>query len=326
MVTLSPGVTVSPSSSSASKYSPMSISIHGQKTMGANFNWGKLWALPLPGKILHFLWRLVTYSLPLRMKLKQRGLEVDTRCPVCFRLDEDGGHCFLKCKFVKKIWGLSQMEPIRLKLLLCTNPLCLLEEVFRLNEEECMKVCILLWLVWHQRNKANAGEKIKCPDDILSSINYHTYEYRSLKQRRMIPKQTNIQKWTPPPGAGNLEHVSDAFHAEALAILNALNATAKMGFNQVIFEMDSTVLKQAISSEDYDLAPLGALFQEIKFQLRIAFENVKLYVCPMSCNNAAHVLAAHEASLGDGMYEIWLGQFPELVMNSVAGDLTSRSL
>jgi len=218
------------------------------------------------------------------------------------------------------------MEHIRLNLLLCTNPLCLLEEVFRLNKEECVKVCTLLWLVWHQRNKANAGDKIKCPDGILSSINYHTYEYRNLKKRRMIPKQTNTQKWTPPPGAGNLENISDALHAETLALLNVLNATAKMGFNQVIFEMDSAVLKQAISSEDYDLAPLGALFQEIKFQLRVAFENVNPYVCHRSCNNAAHVLAAHGASLGDGKYEIWLGQFPELVLNSVAGDLTSRSL
>ena len=75
-----------------------------------------------------------------------------------------------------------------------------------------MKVCILLWLVWHQRNKANAGDKIKCPDDILSYINYHTYEYRSLKQRRMIPKQTNIQKWTPPPCEFLKVNTDGAFH------------------------------------------------------------------------------------------------------------------
>lgn len=39
------------------------------------FNWRKLWTLPLPNKVLHFLWRLSTHSLPLRTKLHNRGEE-----------------------------------------------------------------------------------------------------------------------------------------------------------------------------------------------------------------------------------------------------------
>jgi hypothetical protein len=42
--------------------------------------------------ILHFLWRVATNSLPMRTKLKLRGLDVDTKCPLCLRFDEDGGH------------------------------------------------------------------------------------------------------------------------------------------------------------------------------------------------------------------------------------------
>lgn len=76
-------------------------------------NWQKLWSLPLPNKVLHFLWRLSTDSLPLRMKLQHRGMQVDTRCPVCFRLDEDGGHCFIKCKKVKEVWRKAQLEHVK---------------------------------------------------------------------------------------------------------------------------------------------------------------------------------------------------------------------
>ena len=65
---------------------------------GGGLNWQKLWLLPLPNKVLHFLWRLSTYSFPLRMKLRHRDMQVDTLCHVCFWLDEDGGHCFVKCK------------------------------------------------------------------------------------------------------------------------------------------------------------------------------------------------------------------------------------
>lgn len=39
----------------------------------SDFNWKKLWALPLPNKVLHFLWRLATYSLPLQTKLQRKG-------------------------------------------------------------------------------------------------------------------------------------------------------------------------------------------------------------------------------------------------------------
>ena len=85
-------------------------SSHGQTSTSrrngeaTDFEWKKIWALPLPNKVLHFVWRMATYSLPLRMKLKNRGMDIDTRCPVCFRYDEDGCHCFLKCKKVKQLW------------------------------------------------------------------------------------------------------------------------------------------------------------------------------------------------------------------------------
>lgn len=39
----------------------------------SNFKWKKLWAIPLPNKVLHFLWRVATYNLPLRMKLHGKG-------------------------------------------------------------------------------------------------------------------------------------------------------------------------------------------------------------------------------------------------------------
>jgi hypothetical protein len=327
---------------------------------GTKFEWKKLWALPLPNKVLHFLWRMATYSLPVRMKLKRRGMDVDTRCPVCYRFDEDGGHCFLKCKPVRKLWCLTQLEHIRSKLVGCNDPLSIFEEIFRLTEEECVKVCTLFWLWWRERNKANVGDAIRTPNDIASSLNYYVNEYRNSMIRRTTHKPVCFKKWSPPSseflkintdgsfysqshtggwgftirdeggvllaaGAGNLEHVSNALHAEALGMLYALNTSARIGCNRVIFETDSVVLKQAVSSKEYDLSPLGALFQEIKIQLDVNFDVVKLNVCPRSCNTAAHSLAAYGVNMEKGQYETWLGLFPEFVSNSVTGDLASIS-
>uniref|UniRef100_M8BGD7 Uncharacterized protein n=1 Tax=Aegilops tauschii TaxID=37682 RepID=M8BGD7_AEGTA len=88
---------------------------------------------------------------------------------------------------------------------------------------------------------------------------HHTYEYRNVKQREQLKS------------AGSLEHISDALHAETLSLLNALNASTNMGCTQVMFEMNSMALKQTISSQNYDLAPLEALLQEIKFQNKSCF-------------------------------------------------------
>ena len=62
-------------------------------------------------------WRLAHNSLPLRSLIHRKGIDIDTRCPVCWRFDEDGGHCFLKCKFVKKCWTAMSVEHIRVHLL-----------------------------------------------------------------------------------------------------------------------------------------------------------------------------------------------------------------
>lgn len=66
-------------------------------------------------------------------------------------------------------------------------------------------------------------------------------------------------------GAGNLEHVSDALHAEALAMLHAMNTTIQLGCDRVMLEINPVSLKQAVSSEAYDLSALGPVFREIKF-------------------------------------------------------------
>ena len=81
-------------------------------------DWRKIWAVDLMPKVKHFLWRLTTNSLPWRKNIKRRGMQLDTICPVCRRLDEDGGHYFLNCKFVKRCWRIMCLEQVRCYLLL----------------------------------------------------------------------------------------------------------------------------------------------------------------------------------------------------------------
>jgi len=62
-------------------------------------------------------------------------MEVDTRCPVCWRLDEDGGHCFLKCKYVKECWRALNLEDIRMDLCGLSSAKQVVGHILKLNEE-----------------------------------------------------------------------------------------------------------------------------------------------------------------------------------------------
>ena len=122
-------------------------------------------------------------SPPVRTKLQNRGMEVDTRRPICHRLDEDGGHCFLKCKFAKAVWRTALLEECRMQLINCPNAISTMEDILEMEEEKCLKICILLWLWWSERNKANQGERIRTADEVIYSLQLHLLEYKKYIKR-----------------------------------------------------------------------------------------------------------------------------------------------
>lgn len=53
----------------------------------------------------------------------------------------------------------------------------------------------------------------------------------------------------------------------------------------------------------------------------LEFSQVKISVCPRSCNRVADGIAAFGPSLVEEGSKLWLNQFPDFVMNSVTDDL-----
>ena len=80
--------------------------------------------------------------------------------------------------------------------------------------------------------------------------------------------------------------MSDPLHAEALALQHATNIAIRLGCQQVIFETYSMMLKQAITSTEYDLSKLGSLLQDVKFQMRVGLIVVSFEHCNGECNVA----------------------------------------
>jgi hypothetical protein len=79
-------------------------------------------------------------SLPLKMNIKRRNIDLDTRCPVRNRFDEDGGHCFLKCKGVRQCWRELDLEGFRVQLLESANSREFVGEILNLNPHKCATI------------------------------------------------------------------------------------------------------------------------------------------------------------------------------------------
>ena len=132
------------------------------------------------------------------------------------RLDEDGGHCFLKCKFVKHGWLDLQLEPVRQKLLPKASAWEVIQEILNLKKDECLKAVILLWRWWDVRNKLNKGERGLSRDGFMADVLRLMGELGH-KEKQMLERPANVQqKWAPPP-PGLLKINSDgAFVSDTL--------------------------------------------------------------------------------------------------------------
>jgi hypothetical protein len=66
-----------------------------QSSSNANVHeiqWKKIWKIIAQPKVKKFMWRLAHNSLATKRNIQSRGIECDTRCVCCNRLDEDGAH------------------------------------------------------------------------------------------------------------------------------------------------------------------------------------------------------------------------------------------
>ena len=103
----------------------------------------KLWKLTCQGKIKHFLWGLGHNTLAMRNTLTRCGMELYTRCVVCNKLGEDGGHLFYKCKYVKHLWQELNLEHVKLQLDERTSAKDMLQMIWELEEMECILMVTL---------------------------------------------------------------------------------------------------------------------------------------------------------------------------------------
>jgi hypothetical protein len=118
--------------------------------------WNKIWDLPIPPKIRHFLWRASRDALPTKCNLRRRKVLVDPTCDECHRSEEDIFHVVWNCPVSHQLWNNSPMfsqvlfdRPSSFKDLLTLIMGSFSEEL------QCL-FAIQAWLLWYRRNKGRA--------------------------------------------------------------------------------------------------------------------------------------------------------------------------
>lgn len=164
----------------------------------ASLDWGKLWRLHYFPKVKHFLWRFAHNTLPLRMNIDRRGMEIDTRCPVCHRLNEDGGHCFFKCKYVKAGWRVMNLKHIRLELMQYSSALDVCKHILNMKEDKMLTTVLFLWNWWDARNKVNAGEDRRSAEQVYDRVMRMVSETSLLSPAKSRPNVQAQRKWHSP--------------------------------------------------------------------------------------------------------------------------------
>jgi hypothetical protein len=72
--------------------------------------WQKVWALNVPPKHSHLLWRILNGALPVKSNLFKKGVRCDPMCPRCYNQVETIHHVFLDCEWSKHVWFSSTLS------------------------------------------------------------------------------------------------------------------------------------------------------------------------------------------------------------------------
>ncbi|KAF8698882.1 hypothetical protein HU200_035144 [Digitaria exilis] len=103
-------------------------------------------------------------------------------------------------------------------------------------------------------------------------------------------------------GLRKLQILSSPPHAEAEAATRSIERAVLLGITHVVLETDATILGKALRTSAWDGSQYETLFRKMRDLLFFEFTSSVISVCTVcsrNCNQVAHSLAAHGASLSD---------------------------
>ncbi|KAK6164785.1 hypothetical protein DH2020_001649 [Rehmannia glutinosa] len=142
-------------------------------------DWSKLWKLPIPPKIKHFLWRACRDCLPNRQNLQRRGIIVSSLCVLCGASLENNWHIFVACPFALCCWERAELFDLTQKF---SGDIESFNQWFfdilsKVRVEVAAKFSIILWSIWRQRNEEFWNHSHLSPEATVLAARSVLYEW-----------------------------------------------------------------------------------------------------------------------------------------------------
>ncbi|KAK6144547.1 hypothetical protein DH2020_021367 [Rehmannia glutinosa] len=288
--------------------------------------WKILWRTHLPNRILHFSWRLLTYTLSCPENLERRHLSHTERCPLCNQPVIDTSHIFFLCPVVSQVWYLAGLTDLISLFQQHCGVLWAREIVLNSPEHVITFFLTLCCSIWYGWNLKCFEDQTFSPQSIVISAKQTLLTFQSTKVWPERPSKSlnsaNLVE-APPPGihiffdgaistqnqqAGLgifilgengtfIKGVSKSFPgitnpaiAEALALREAICLALTLPHLKVAFLGDSAIIISAAKGTSESPPDCDPILADITKLLR-TFQHEGLFWIPRINNIVAHELA-----------------------------------
>jgi ribonuclease HI len=119
---------------------------------------------------------------------------------------------------------------------------------------------------------------------------------------------------------GRTKHVSDAFHGELTAAVQALRLVEHLGAIRIILESDSQLLINALNSRQANSSSLGVIIDELRFEISTIFSSCNVIWCKRELNRLAHELPRIVRSCVINRAFLWEYEVPAAIAGIVGRD------
>ncbi|KAL7111975.1 hypothetical protein ACP275_05G123500 [Erythranthe tilingii] len=300
----------------------------------SSINWKKLWNVPLPPKICHFLWRACMDIVPTRVALFRRKIPLPPFCPRCSE-PETLLHIVRDCGGMNEVWRSTPFN--QLTGLEASNFPTWLEQLQGSLDIDLLGLAIVvMWKCWDNRNKEMQGEEGVDFKELVAWSKSYLHVYNLAK---FLPVSSKLNdhptKWKPPDADAIKINIDAAFPpnqdyyvtamiardhtgscmwwrrdhhlgrppavtGEAHATMLAMHHATEVGWTSIIVEGDCLQVMESLREGRKSAAPFG-VFLEDCFHLFPRFQSCAFSFVKRSGNCLANAIAkANDLTCNEG--------------------------
>lgn len=151
----------------------------------------RIWSLPVPPKVRHFLWRACRNLLPVRMSLCKKGVGRVSLCPICELEDEDIYHALVSCDMARVQWFACPLA-LRVDGFERGSFACWFSNVAKaLDLLQLATAAMVVWGIWNRRNGFVHGEVVRDPVHCMNSSMRLLEDFRLARRFKEDPSPTS---------------------------------------------------------------------------------------------------------------------------------------